>query len=107
MVITILLFSCECYAQGGWTSDPGLFLEPNRFSVTKELQDRAMWLSIGFGRPAMTIGVVDIGLEALGWSRLRVLSGFRFPVETADYFFGMYAAWGGYDSYWRFRISHI
>jgi hypothetical protein len=82
-------------------------LEPNKFSITKELQDPALWLTIGFGRPVLTIAGADIGLEALGWSRLRVLSGFRFPVETADYFFGMYAAWGSNDSYWRARISHI
>ncbi len=55
----------------------------------------------------MTFGGVDIGLEALGWSRLQALSGFRFPVETADYFFGLYAVWGSDDSYWRARVSHI
>jgi hypothetical protein len=50
---------------------------------------------------------MQTGLEALVWSRLRVLSDFRFPVETADYFFGMFFQWGESDYGWRARIGHI
>lgn len=83
-----------------------------------------MWLEVGYGNPLFKIypsgGSILIGLEALVWSRLGVLSDFRFPVENADYFFGAYVVWNGHDhrevdgdsilsagEHWRFRISHI
>jgi hypothetical protein len=88
-------------------SDPALFLEPNRFSIVKDLDARTLWLKIGYGRPFAQIGDVRLGLEALGWSRLRLLSDFRFPVETADYFFGAFAYWGQQGNAYRFRLSHI
>ncbi len=107
-----------------WTQEPGLFLEPNRFSVVKELQDRPLWLEVGFGKPVLDFlqpnGNIDIGLEALAWSRLETLPDFRFPVETLDYFFGLYAIWDRTDyerahvkgisrvgDSWRLRIGHI
>ncbi|HZK75388.1 MAG TPA: hypothetical protein VFD13_00630 [Candidatus Kapabacteria bacterium] len=95
-------------AQESLTSDPGLFLEPNRFSVAKELGDRSLWLQMGYGKPILWVGGVQLGLEGLAWSRLETLTGFRFPVETIDYFFGMFFTKSeGRDVQWKFRISHI
>jgi hypothetical protein len=108
-----------------WISDPGLFLEPNRFSIVKEVQDRPLWLEIGFGRPVIVFQTAEkddikIGLEALAWSRLTTLSDFRFPVQTVDYFFGAYVIWDHNDyetaqskgismsgDSWRLRLGHI
>jgi hypothetical protein len=104
-----------------WREEPGLFLESNRFCTTKELLDRSLWLQIGYGKPFVTLPKQDIqiGLEALVWSRLRILSDFRFPVETADYYFGAYLTWDHNDferaqqinwpagESWRLRIGHI
>ena len=97
-----------------WKDNPGFFLEPNRFSVVKELTDRALWLQVGYGATIAQIGRstpngngIQIGMEGLAWSRLQALSGFRFPVETVDYFFGLYATWNDAQVGWKFRISHI
>ncbi|MDP4199796.1 MAG: hypothetical protein Q8922_07755 [Bacteroidota bacterium] len=74
----------------------------------KELSDRTMWLQMGFGRPILQVGTrAGLGLEGEAWSRLRLLSDFRFPVETVDYFFGAFLLWGDGISNWRARISHI
>ncbi|HEX5316967.1 MAG TPA: hypothetical protein VFX22_09990 [Candidatus Kapabacteria bacterium] len=88
-------------------ADPGLFLEPNRFSIVKELDDRSLWLAMGYGKSIFLYRGVRIGLEGLVWSKLQTLSDFRFPVETADYFFGPFAVWGDKFVTWKFRISHI
>ena len=91
-----------------WEADPALFLEPNRLSVVKELDDRSLWLEMGFGRAIPFSGNNwKLGFEGLVWSRLRTLSDFRFPVETADYFFGTFLTWEEKDVRWRLRISHI
>jgi len=106
-----------------WISQPSSFLEPNQFSVCKEVNHSPLWLILGFGSPFLKWNPLQVdlkvGLEALVWSRLQILSDFRFPVETADYFFGAYAIWNvqheasnhvGFYSQgesWRFRISHI
>src|SRR5947209_2580405 len=68
----------------------GAFLEPAQFSIIKSVQDRTLRLQMGYGGDL--VGSTDwrIGTEGLIWSRLRALPDFRFPVETADYFFGFY-----------------
>jgi hypothetical protein len=93
--------------------DPASFLEPNRFSITKDLDNRSLWLAAGYGHVIVGPGERErgLGLEGVIWSRLRFLSGFRFPVETADYFFGLYATLGqphgARPPEWRVRVSHI
>lgn len=104
--ISLLVASfSDAFAQS-WPSVPGQFLEPNRFGVVSEINDSYLWLEAGFGRD-ITSGDVAIGLEGLIWSRLRNLSGFRFPVETADYLFGAYATFDLLGAKHRARVSHI
>ena len=95
------------YDKHDWVQDPALFLEPNNFAIEKEMLDPSLWLKLGYGRGILEVDRVGIGLEGIVWSRLETLSQFRFPVQTADYFFGVFADW--HDSYatWRFRVSHI
>jgi hypothetical protein len=113
----------QCFAQDGaisaasmiarpfgkhnWVQDPALFLEPNNFIVEKEMLDRLLWLKLGYGRDLVHVSGVGIGLEGVVWSRLATLSQFRFPVQTADYFFGVYSDWRDLYATWRFRVSHI
>jgi hypothetical protein len=88
-----------------WRNDPAQFLEANQFSTIKEILDRSIWLRMGYGKPLVTFPYsnAQIGLEGLVWSRLRILSDFRFPVETADYYFGAFFTW----RWSRLRIGHI
>ncbi len=102
-----VLAAGPCRAQRTFHSDPALFLEPNRFTLVKELQDRTLWLEMGFGKSVFHVGPVALGLEGLAWSRLEAISDFRFPVQTVDYFFGAYAMWGTPFDSWRLRVSHI
>jgi hypothetical protein len=95
------------YDKHVWVQDPALFLEPNNFAVEKEMLDRLLWLKLGYGRDIFEVDRVGIGLEGIVWSRLETLSQFRFPVQTADYFFGVYADWSDTYATWRFRVSHI
>jgi hypothetical protein len=74
--------------------------------VVSEINDHFLWLEAGYGRDVIHTQVA-VGLEGLIWSRLRNLSGFRFPVETADYFFGLYSTFDLFDAKHRIRISHI
>lgn len=98
-----------------WFNDPAMFLEANRFSVDKELKDRYLWLEAGYGAPILNTKFPEpfytfsSGIEGLAWSRLRVLSDFRFPVETVDYYFGLFFLVNRADLpyNWRFRIGHI
>lgn len=90
-----------------WPDQPGSFLSPNRFAVVSEVDRARLWLEAGFGRDIVKIHNVNIGAEALVWSRLRQLSDFRFPVETADYFFGLYSTFDLLNAKHRFRVSHI
>lgn len=83
------------------------FLEPNRFTVTSDIDRPNLWLEIGYGRGVNVSRGIAVGLEALGWSRLRSLSGFRFPVETADYFFGAFVTYDRDNEHLRLRLSHI
>lgn len=108
--ISISLWLCLwCSQRAGaqsWPHNPGSFLEPGRFAVIGEINDPYLWLEAGYGRDVIS-GAVNAGLEGLIWSRLRSLSGFRFPVETADYFFGAYATFDAWDGRHRMRIGHI
>jgi hypothetical protein len=108
--ISISLWLCCFFVQRAiaqsWPNNPGSFLEPNRFAVVSEINDSYLWLEAGFGRD-LNSGSVRFGLEGLIWSRLRSLSGFRFPVETADYFFGVYSTFNAFNARHRVRVSHI
>jgi len=121
-LIAITLFlsiHSACKAQGlmatvpeslrppSWVQDPALFLEPNNFTIEKEMLDRSLWLRVGYGAKLYPIGNGAIGMEALAWSRLEMLSQFRFPVQTVDYFFGIFDEWRDSYANWRVRISHI
>ncbi len=92
-----------------WEEDPALFLDPNRFDMVKELTNRSMWLQMGYGRPIFRFGKSYLGLEGSTWARLRILPDFRFPVETADFFFGSFFTWPEHSNgaLWRLRLSHI
>jgi hypothetical protein len=95
------------YDKHNWVQDPALFLEPNNFAIEKEMLDPSLWLKLGYGRDIFQVDRVGIGLEGIIWSRLETLSEFRFPVQTADYFFGAFADWHDANATWRFRVSHI
>ncbi|HYM20276.1 MAG TPA: hypothetical protein VEW28_04645 [Candidatus Kapabacteria bacterium] len=99
-----------------WMPSRGSFLEPNRFATVADASRNRLRLEAGFGMETLQIGSTSIGAEGLIWSGLKSLSGFRFPVETADYFFGLYSVFpipfypfGGTHSLsrGRFRIAHI
>jgi hypothetical protein len=117
LILLYLLIATSCFGQSERRGrfDPSSFLEPNRFSIVKDLDNPALWLIAGFGHVVLPLGDPGtnsgLGLEGLIWSRLRALPDFRFPVETADYFFGAYVSFGGKDSHspadWRLRVSHI
>lgn len=103
----LCLFTTQEAKAQSWPEYPGNFLETNRFSVVGEAGDHYLWLEAGFGRDIVRSSVVNFGLEGLIWSRLRNLSDFRFPVETADYFFGGYATFHLFNGLNRVRVSHI
>jgi hypothetical protein len=107
--IIVLLLTCWSVGANAqsWKENPGNFLEPNRFAIVAEAGDPYLWIEAGFGRDIVRSPDANVGLEALIWSRLRNLSEFRFPVETADYFFGAYATFPLFGELHRFRISHI
>jgi len=90
-----------------WQASALSFLEPNTFTVTKQLDRSIVWLEMGVGRDVLSFGALKFGLEGKEWSRLRYLEGFRFPVETADYFFGVYSVLRYPTISFRFRASHI
>ncbi len=97
-----------------WMEMRGSFLEPNRFATVFDFQPRWLRLEAGYGAEVFRISTVAIGAEALIWSGLKAYSDFRFPVQTADYFFGIYSIfplpiWGGNLRPWRMRlrVSHI
>lgn len=99
------------YDKHVWVQQSALFLEPNNFAIEKEILDPSLWLKLGYGMDIIQVKGVGIGLEGVVWSRLETLSQFRFPVQTADYFFGVFANWheDWHTDYatWRFRVSHI
>lgn len=88
------------------------FLEPNRFSTVYDQTPHYLRLEAGFGGETVIIGKTAFGAECLIWSGLKSLSNFRFPVETADYFFGIYSVFPLYIADFapvatRVRLSHI
>jgi len=92
----------------------GSFLEPNRFSTVYDFKPGWIRLEAGYGGEIVRLSTVAVGAEALIWSGLKATSGFRFPVQTADYFFGVYSIFplplfGSGTRPWRmrFRASHI
>jgi hypothetical protein len=99
-----------------WMPQAGSFLEANRFVITDDISRTSLRLEGGFGADIAQFDYTAFGGEGLIWSRLKSLSGFRFPVETADYFFGLYSVfplviYRGNEHYYflrnRFRIGHI
>lgn len=97
-----------------WMEMRGSFLEPNRFATVFDFKPGWLRLEAGYGGEVARISTVSVGAEALIWSGLKAYSDFRFPVQTADYFFGLYTIfplqiWGNNLRPWRmrFRVSHI
>jgi hypothetical protein len=97
-----------------WMEMRGSFLEPNRFATAFDFKPGWYRLEAGYGGEIAKISTVAIGAEGLIWSGLKAYKDFRFPVQTADYFFGLYSIfplplWGNNLEPWRmrFRISHI
>jgi hypothetical protein len=127
IICLIIVASSSLYAQDDYTSYRwkdhwiptwmemrGSFLEPNRFAVAYDFKPSWLRLDAGYGSEFFRISTVAIGGEGLIWSGLKSTSDFRFPVETADYFFGIYTIfplplWGSNLKPWRmrFRVSHI
>ena len=96
-----------------WIQMTGSFLEPNRFAIVRDQSRERIRLEAGYGSDVIKIGRTVVGAEGLIWSGLKSLSNFRFPVETADYFFGLYTVYslhieGKRDPLpLRLRLSHI
>ena len=98
-----------------WQELRGSFLEPNRFATAFDFKPQWYRLEAGYGGEVARISTVAIGAEGLIWSGLKAFKDFRFPVQTADFFFGAYTIfplplWGAENlEAWRmrFRISHI
>ena len=96
-----------------WQSLHGSFLEPNRFGISYDHTPERLILEAGYGTDFIGVDMTRIGAEILVWSGLKTLDGFRFPVETADYFFGIYSVspvWVGMLRNFiqlRTRVSHI
>lgn len=74
-----------------WYNLQGSFLEPNRFAIVYDVSPERVRLEAGFGAEVIQLNKTGIGGEILVWSGLKTLDNFRFPVETADYFFGLYS----------------
>jgi hypothetical protein len=97
-----------------WTELRGSFLEPNQLAAGFDFKPKWYRLEMGYGGEIMRSGLVSVGAEGLVWSGLAAYKDFRFPVQTADYFFGLYSVfpiqiWGeNFDPLrMRFRLSHI
>ncbi len=96
-----------------WIQMTGSFLEPNRFAVIRDISRERLRLEAGFGGEIINIDNTSAGAEGLIWSGLKTLSNFRFPVETADYFFGIYTVYSLHINGratpipLRLRLSHI
>jgi hypothetical protein len=98
-----------------WQELRGSFLEPNRFTTAFDFKPGWYRLEAGYGGEIARISTIGIGAEGLIWSGLKAFKDFRFPVQTADYFFGVYSIfplpiWGANNlEAWkmRFRLSHI
>ncbi|MEI8134101.1 MAG: hypothetical protein WCH46_03355 [bacterium] len=97
-----------------WNELRGSFLEPNRFATAFDFKPGWYRIEAGYGGEIARFSSTTIGAEGLIWSGLKAYKDFRFPVQTADYFFGLYSIfplplWGtGLDPWkMRFRLSHI
>ncbi len=103
----------ESVSLSPWVQARGSFLEPNRFEVAKDVSRTRLRLEMGYGGDLFKIKDFSFGGEGLVWSGLKYYSDFRFPVETADYFFGIYSVFPLGVSYrgerlpLRIRLSHI
>jgi hypothetical protein len=100
-----------------WPALKGTFLEPDRFAIVYDKTPSRLRLEAGYGDEFLVLGrsaeKIGIGAEILIWSGLKMLNNFRFPVETADYFFGLYSVFPVKTNWWydplrvRIRLSHI
>lgn len=111
-VLVFLVFEATpISAQSVWKPLFGSFLEPNRFTTCYDADATRLRLEAGFGMAFLRVPSVNFGAECLIWSGLKTLEGFRFPVETADYFFGFNAVIPHFlsnpDLTSRIRLSHI
>jgi hypothetical protein len=110
LVFFLQVVSVPGFTQSGWSPLFGSFLEPNRFTTTYDADATRLRLEAGFGMPFIRFNKASIGVECYIWSGLKTLEGFRFPVETADYFFGLNTIIPNFlsDEYTaRVRLSHI
>lgn len=109
----LFLFAFPLYlgAQSFWRPLTSSFLEPNRFATIYDHEATRLILEAGYGTEFLHTQNVDFGAEILIWSGLKTLDNFRFPVETADYFFGFNAVLPAFPAYpfftSRVRLSHI
>src|SRR5437868_13826201 len=105
IVLLVFLAVCTCAAHGQdentynwkdhwnpvWQELRGSFLEPNRFATAFDFKPQWYRLEAGYGGEVVRVSTVAIGAEGLIWSGLKAFKDFRFPVQTADYFFGAYS----------------
>jgi hypothetical protein len=106
----LLLIPFSLRAQSVWRPLFGSFLEPNRFTTLYDSDPRRLRIEAGYGTEFLRFTNVDIGAECFIWSGLKTESDFRFPVETADYFFGLNAVIQQFPYpvlVSRIRLSHI
>ncbi len=108
----LVLFLPLCVnAQSIWRPLASSFLEPNRFATIYDHEATRLVLEAGYATEFLHTNRVDFGAEILIWSGLKTLDNFRFPVETADYFFGINAILPAFPTFpfftSRIRLSHI
>lgn len=111
VLLLLVVTATPLYSQSVWRPLFGSFLEPNRFTTCYDADATRLRLEAGFGMEFLRFPSVDFGAECFIWSGLKTLEGFRFPVETADYFLGFNAIIPQFLSSpylaSRIRLSHI
>lgn len=117
ILILVVFLSSPLYSFNGLLFKPltANILEP-RVGTLYEIQDNRLRLDIGnsidlFESKYDENFIVRYGVDFFTFSRLRSEGKFKFPVETADYFFGVNSSMKYHylntDYYVRFRLSHI
>jgi len=117
ILIAILLLSSPLYSFEGLLFKPltANIFEP-RVGAIYEVQNNKIRLDIGnsidlFESKYDENFIIRYGTDFFTFSRLRSEGRFKFPVETADYFFGVNSSlkyhYFNTDYYVRLRLSHI
>ena len=124
MVVLLALFCAGLSLQAQEQPHNPVFSDPianpfeARIGSMYQVSDERLRLDIGASMnwmrdTLMALGVsdlhVELGADFMTWSRLRVETNFKFPVETIDYWFGVHANIGAEGSPWqgRVRVAHI